>query len=379
MTKSRKTNVRIGNRTITVPSNKTGNVSNNQKRPPKNGPLTMQTPQKLISSCADYAAARLSPFSQDAPGAKVPDLFGAHTVTQTLKASVTVVPSSTTCDIVVWPNLKMAMTTLAGTLSSASTFTCGDNSGTIQYFGWSSSSLKARMTNYRIVGMGVRVTSTAAMTAGSGRVVIGTLPLKGTFLGKSFQVGGVTMDTNSSLTKAVTVDNWGLPASSGVISANLLSELPDSKVFSVLELAENQLEIIPNLSSPDAFNFRLSDDAYSGTDIAYQSATGNSGNADYIKFGGFEACVIALDGGTTSTPLEIEVIYHIEGAPATSGGISGGVSSVFPSGSARSPVAPALLDKVNMTAGLIEPIRFVATEIADMIHPTFGRIARAIL
>lgn len=335
--------------------------------------------QKISKKVTEsYALARIDPFHPGAAGARVPDEYSGHTTTATLKTSLTITGAAT-MDAIIFPNLKCPILSTTGSISSGTTFTFGDATAvTTATWGWNSGNLAGRMTNYRLVGMGVRITSTSSMTNAQGRVVIATLPLETFLTSKTFTVGGVTASTNSSLTPLATLQGWGIPASGATVNAGYLAECPDACVISMLDLAENDFDIVPNLCSTSAYQLRSSDDRYTGFEMAYQATTGNSGDGTYLHVNGFETIVIAVDGATTTSPVEIEIIYHVEGNPSTTGGISSGVSSILPPSTQRSPVNPRELDRVNVISAIAPVIRKALVGGAATIHPLLGKFADAV-
>jgi len=366
--------------TKNIPTKVNMKTNATQTKKPRKRQNKLSANQRISKKVSDtpYALARLDPFHPGACGARVPDEYSGHTATLTLKTSLTI-NGAAAMDCIIFPNLKAPMISTTQSLVGAATLTWADNTTTANVFGWHSGVLAGKIANYRIVGYGVRITSVSSMTSASGRIVIATLPLESHLVTKQFTVGGVSPATNASLTAGQTLTGWGIPTTGTSVSAAYLAEIPDSVIISMLDLAENDYDIVPNLCSTDAYNFRNSDDRYTGFDMAYQTATGHSSDASYLKFGGFETVVIAVDGATTTSPVEIEVIYHVEGCPSTTGGISGGVSSIIAPAVARSPVDPPLLDRVNIIAAVAPIVRKAVIGSASTIHPLLGKFADAVL
>lgn len=329
-----------------------------------------------------YLAALSNPFSERAGGARVPDQYSAHTTTFELRASHTITASALG-NIGVWvlPNVVTSMVVPDGTFSGSSNLTWLDNTTTpaCQRWGFDRDTLGSRLQNYRIVGMGVRVTNMSSMTNASGKIIMGSYPINAYYVTKNFTVGGATPATNTSATGSNTLSKWGVLNSGGNIDYASLVNYPGTKVISGLEAAEHEFDVIPKPCQPSAFEFREPNDSYQGFGFTgYISGSLAAGDPSYLKLDGFEACFIALSGGVASTSaLDIEIVYHIEGAPQIG---AGNASNNFVNQvGSQSPTNMAGFFSAVEYALKLPTVRQAAHVAADMAHPLLGKFARAVI
>jgi hypothetical protein len=330
---------------------------------------------------AKYYLALTDPFHPGAVGAKVPDQYSCPTAVQTVRASFTItVNSSGNAGVCVFPNPVTSVACFNGACSDFSTITWGDNTTTTQArWGVDPTTFAAKLDNYRIVGYGIRVTGLSSMTNASGKFILGAYPVTSAWITKDFPVGGTTMTTNANLTQFRAWNAWGIPTNGSTLSPGLFVNLPGSKVISAIEASEKVFGVTPRLSSPDAMNFRDSGDNYAGTDLYPGATTG--GDSDYLEMRGFEACYVYYTGGVASTStMDLEIVYHLEGKPNLNTGTTQAVVGILPSASAaQSPVKPAGMLKVLETAARQPVVKEVIEMAANFIHPMFGKLAGSVL
>jgi len=339
----------------------------------------------LSPEAQKYALAIMDPFDTRAFGARVPDQFAAPTVTQTVRATLSCkANSSGDVGIAIFPNVVTSAYLFSGSGSDFASVTYGDNT-TISASRWGidASVLSAKFDNYRIVGYGVRVTGLSSMTNASGKLIMATAPINTTWITKDYPIGGVTMSTYSTdYTVANTEKAWGIPYTSTTRNPSLLVNLPQSRVVSGIELAENIFEINPKVSSPEALNFRGTSDSFIGTDVVSQSSALNarSGDASYLRLEGHEAVYLYYTGGVASTSvIDVELVYHLEGKPNLNL-LLGQTGNLVPAtNSLGSVVRPIEMLKVLETAAKQPAVRQVVETAAGYIHPLLGRMAGALL
>jgi hypothetical protein len=321
------------------PNNQNKNKKNNNSKNNKYEKIMRKngfSRQLLAQGAYEYALTQ--PFSEYAMGAKVPDMYSAHTITSIVKKTLTMTTTAGgIADMIIMPNIAAICLSAAGTTSGASTVTYGDNTTQATSL-ISGPTISQLMDTYRIVGMGVRIAGVAAATATSGKVVIACVPQSSYLKVKNFTLSGVTSATNASATETATYNSWGVPISAGVFDTPTLVQFPGAEVRSLNDISLNPLEIVPNLADPEAFVFRHSADDIAGYNSVDVTAGGAlvGGNPSYLCLNGFEAVVLGISGGPASTAvLDVEIVYHLEGTPnVTASTISANMS---PS-SARSPV-----------------------------------------
>lgn len=333
-------------------------------------------------SVSSYLAALSNPFSDRAGGARVPDQFSAHTTTFELRASHTITASALG-NVGVWvmPNVVTAMVVPDGTFPGSQTITWLNNTSanpSCSRWGFDRDTLGSRLQNYRIVGMGVRVANMSSMTNSSGKIIMGSYPINAYYVTKDFALGGTTPATNTSATGANTCSKWGILNSAGVIDYASLVNYPGTKVVSGLEAAEHEFDVIPKPCQPSAFEFREPNDSYQGYGFfGYISGSLAAGDPSYLKLDGFEACFIALTGGVASTTaLDIEIVYHIEGAPQIGAGNASN-NFVNQQGS-QSPTNMSGFFSAVEYALKLPTVRQATHVAADMVHPLLGKFARAV-
>lgn len=163
-----------------------------------------------------YRAALMNPFSARAQGARVPDMYSAPTVPKHITQSYTL---STTAgalpaQILILPNLYMPVICPAGALGGAQTWVTMDGQSTGTCVINSTSVVSSQLTNYRIVGYGVRIYSTGAITSTSGRVLVATNPVSSWINHKPATIGGqATTNNNATASVSNTLQAYGMPVS----------------------------------------------------------------------------------------------------------------------------------------------------------------------
>lgn len=340
-------------------------------------------PSDVDVDVAKYYMALTDPFAEAALGARVPDQYSSHTVTQVVKASLTVsVNSSGVAAVVILPNPLVGVYLPSGQGSDFSSVTYGDGTVIAQsIWGISPTALSSKLDTYRIVGYGVRVTGMSSMTNCAGKFIMGSYPVTSKWLTKDLPVGGNTMATNAGFTKKNLDLSVGIPYNGASISGANWTNLPGSRTISALEATEQIIAITPKLSSPEALNFRDSGDSNIGTD-SIQAALGlvTVGDSSYLNVDGHEAAYIYYTGGVASTStFDVEVIYHLEGRPYISAGTQS-VSGIVPAGGASvSPVKPIGMLKAVQAAAREPTVKFVVEQAAGFIHPLLGRLASQVL
>lgn len=328
-----------------------------------------------------YQLALVDPFHPDAEGARVPDLFTAHTQTfkYRLSNTVTVDASGNAC-VTIFPNPHYAMVAENGTMSTGGqiTYMDGTNIATNVSYGFP---VPNSMRAWRIVGYGVRVTNLSSMTNSQGKFTVGTYPIDSfmkvqKFNGANVSVAGVTPSNNAAVTVNVTFNAWGLPTSGTSVVLSNLVEFPGAQVISALEMAENEVDLVPRPVDPRAFEFVNTENAVGWDAVDAAAAPITAGRADFTRLSGFEAAFVVVQGAVASTStFDVEVVYHVEASlllNATTGTATG-VSA------ARSPSDwPGFLNALQMATS-IPAVRTGVIEGASMIHPILGRLAGGLL
>lgn len=323
--------------------------------PPSSSPLrTKESTQNPNpdSQVQAYQVALTKPFDTRAYGARVPDLWSAPTTTHHIRKLVTLTTDSNgTITGLVMPSIfcHSVLTQGAFNGSGAATWTRWDGttvSSAVLYT--DQSSVKAKISNARIVSYGIRFRNQTSLSNVSGRFTLATLPIKDDMLCPSVGAVGGFYTSNVS----DTVGQWfaaaGVPNDGGgagaVIDASQFPNLPNNLTLSSLQMNETGLDVVPKVITPYAFGLKNTTDSQIGNDVGPGIATGNiyAGDDDYVKFGGFESVLFTASGLPASTQaMTMEIIYHVEGTPTLSG--SGGL---VPDTQAKAHVSLASFHKV---------------------------------
>lgn len=268
-----------------------------------------------------YRAALSDPFSTRAQGARVPDMYSVPTATRHITRKLTLSSNASgECDLVVLPSAFYHAVSARGSISGGSTWITGDGVLTTNAVLFTTSaSMAAQLVNYRIVGYGVKVIGTASMTTNSGSLTIATVPAEGYQNVQTASVGGQISNINNAvMTIANTLTSWGVPNANNAVSVAALVDLPNTVETSMVNISERPITVTPKICSPSAFQFKLCSDIGPGYSIQSQTSAGSvsAGNASYLSVGGLESVIIAATGLPVSTSvLDIEITYHLEGIP----------------------------------------------------------------
>jgi len=353
---------------------------------PYNAKQTALVPKKKVKSksvlekpgagiLACYRAALSTPFAAEACGARVPDMFSVPTKASHVTRRYTIqTNASGEADLVVLPSAYWHMISPRGSIVGGGDWTSLDNntvSGAVGYT--STSSLATQFANYRIVGYGVRLVGMASMTNNSGVMVAAKVPISSYINSRGDPVGGITSNaTNTNATKANTLIAYGVPTSSSKVDLSQIPSLPDACETSLVKLSEGPMEIIPKISSANAFNFRLPNDSAIGFNITDQTSLSyvNSGDASYLRLDGHEAVIIGFTGCANSTSVcEIEVIYHLEGIPSTT------TTQYIVADSVSTAVDPVGFMNVVKEVANLPSFRSMATGALNSFYPGLGTLA----
>lgn len=369
------------------------NKNNNKNRIVKTTNKATRQKLKIPKSVSDdpetkrYWLALTDPFNEAAVGARVPDLYAAHTATYTIRATHTIVANAAgNATLFMLPNVVASAFLPQGTSADFVTTIWGDNTTTTQSrWGVDSNALGSKLDNYRIVGMGMRVTNLSSMTNSQGKFLIGAYPVSSTWHTKDFQIGLATMPTNAGNTQAETASQWGVPlTSAGSYAMNLLVQYPGTQVRSALEVGENAFDVVSRPVDPRAFQFRAPNGSYEGWETAGATAGAATvtGNADFLDLNGFEAMFVALQGAVASTSsYDVEVVYHIEGRPYLAG-ISGTTAQneiIAPAASGASPVNPIGFFEAVSHAVRQPAVKMVIEQAASFMNPLLGQFVQRVL
>lgn len=355
----------------------------NEKKAPTPAPKNKNKKKKRSSGvigvkvATAYRAALCDPFSPLAQGARVPDMYCCPTTTRHITKTFTLTTNgSGEADLILLPSAFWHALSPRGTVNSGATWTAPDGtsvSGAVQYT--STSTLASQLTNYRIVGYGVKVFGVQSMNATAGKVLAATVPISSWIADKSSQVGGTAATQNNTFgTKGNVLTAWGIPTSSAVVDIPALPSLPNSFETSLVRVTENPIAVVPKITSPEAFNFRQSADSAAGFNMNDQTSLSYvlGGDASYLRLAGHEAVIVATSGCAPSTSvLEVEVCYHLEGNPyqSTTG------FAVIGNDTMATVVAPSTWMNVIQSVASMPAFRDAVTSTANSFFPGLGTLA----
>lgn len=322
------------------------------------------------SDAEHYKLALMNPFSERALGARVPDQFFAPTATVALREIISLSnDTSGNIECILMPNVYCPAASFRGSIANGTTLQTPDGVGfTKGAILNASSTLAAKIMNYRIVGWGIRIRNTTAVTGAQGVLTVALVPPHLRMrVPQNATIGG----QNAGGTGAgnFRAEDWllsmGIPStgtgSNARVDLTALLDLPFHARYQGTQLAEQTFEVHPKLTSPLGLEFRNSNDGYWGSDM--QATTSavyvQPGDASYLMLDGWTSVVVGYSGGSTTAgaqTFDLELIYHLEGTPNVT--------------SAQVFVADAPISHHN-------PVVAMTAQAALNAMPTFTRVAGA--
>jgi len=347
---------------------------------PKPTPVKKKKPKATLvpapgmnAALANYKAALSQPFSTEANGARVPDMYSVPTSTRRITRTCTLTTdASGNGDVVILPNAFMHLFCTQGTLNTGTTATTGSGTS-YQCMVTNTTALSGTLANYRIVGYGVRVIGTQNDTTAQGRLYAATVPVS-SWVNSIDTVGG---QPDNSSDPAQTMGAWlndlGIPNVTNKVAIGTMPSLASSVLTSIQRVNETPLSVTPKISSPEGFNFRLTRDSTIGFASTDQTSASyvHSGDASYLRVAGHEAVVLGVGGASVSSPiLEIEVVYHLEGTAST-------VNNTDPLAAANDKIVVNPIGWMNIVAQVANTPSFrLALETAgNAVIPGLGTLA----
>jgi len=340
---------------------------------PKAGKSTSKPKSAATSPLVVYKAALADPFSTLAQGARVPDMYSVPTATRHITRKFTLSSNASgECDVVVLPSaFYHALSPRGSIVGGNSWLTLDGATVTNAAVLTTTSALSPQLINYRIVGYGVKVIGIASMTTNSGSLTIATVPVDGYQNTKDTIGGQASNSANASATVANTLTSWGVPNASSVVSVSSLPSLPNTLETSMINVSERPISVSPKICAPCAFDFKLSSDIGPGYNITSQTSavSVSAGNASFMRVGGHEAVILAATGCPASTSmLDIEIIYHLEGTPF----ISATANQVVGSDSSNIVCDPVGWMNVVRDVAATPSFKTVAVAAANTFFPGLG-------
>ena len=315
-----------------------------------------------------YAACLIHPFSPEAEGAQVPDMYSFPTQTAFMRRVLTVSTPSVTgtngalgaLDFVVQPNLFGTVafqanatvnnvvtggsTWYASTLANTGASQPGGNNNAsppVSTAGFSemgvcaASQVTSTFSRYRVVGWGIRVKSVLPPLNQQGTVFIAKVPALEEF--GAYASSGVTAGYWNDY-----LNYYELPQidSSGFITTDIIRMQTAMSTEVAHMTLEEGIEVVGSVCSPLAFEWRDGKNVASLTTsgagaqqglIITNTAAANVAvlDQDFYRQGGWPAILFTARGLPTNPNVAIftlEIIFHLEGVPQLgSTVISGGI------------------------------------------------------
>lgn len=282
--------------------------------------------KESTGALAQYEAALMSPFSEQALGARVPDSYSFPSEVRHAKTVYTLSANANgNLDCVVLPHPLYTVISGIGTLSGG--VTTPETIANLTQTGLvSQATLAGIFGNYRLVGGGVRIKWSRSYNDASGRIFIALQP----------SPANIPYFSVSTATKSNIYDACDVPfdSTAGGIPTSIIT-LPYSMEIPASELIGNGVEIPLRISSAAFSEWREANFASTGPSLTVGLAPAGGGTIEEIVGENFVACdgfsTVMLRGTNlpTGNPcLDIEVILHFEGTPAVqTGTVMAGASS----------------------------------------------------
>lgn len=296
---------------------------------PKPRPKSGNKPKYDLGTAAAYKAALTQPFSPEAGGARVTDLYSTPTVSRTIKRTFTLQPGAGgTVDMVFLPHPSVPVYSPSGSILNGVQWWLADNPATQVTNGrvdTLDAALQAELATYRVVGCGVKITACCNDAQTSGITAVGTVPFSGP-VPFSNTVGGQVDNAGPASTIGDWLSDNGIPSVSNKVDITQVVNMAKGQSNTTQALETAALQIVPRVTSPEAFRWRKTKDSAFGFDTVDQTSLSYivSGDAGYLDCSGFEAVVFAGTGLPASIPVfTVETIFHLEGvARLTSGSLN---------------------------------------------------------
>lgn len=321
-----------------------------------------------------FKASLIDPFSIDARGARVPDLYSFPTATYRLQTSMLVGTGLSSFGLTLLPSpyLTVIDNSLTSGLAACVTGPGGMRpfSGALGYYAFTT---PAQMTsiaqNFRVVGGGIKIRNLIPELTATGRVYVAVLPVADGGL-PNYQACENAVFTTTSYQSVAR--NMGIPFASQLLSPSL-QMYPMSHDYTVGQMVgAHEVDVNFSIFHPNFFKFKPANIASSNfdgvlreaDDVFWTSATGvvntaTSGNKEGMQSDGGGAIVIFCDGFpvTTSAPIEIDVCLHLETTPAVTANSITGNQGIVPESDnpPRSAVGSSAMVEHEICAARINP------------------------
>jgi hypothetical protein len=317
-----------------------------------------------------YYSALQAPFSKDAVGAQVPDMYSYPTATYHAAGNIVLSSDSNgIASVILYPHPYLFLLDMGGAAVSSSNIGMTQYANSVtSYAACTLVNLSLEVQNFRTVGAGIEIRNNLPPTSATGRVIVSKVPVSGQQPGPGALGANVLL--NSYIAYA-TVGIGGTTANTNLPST--IMEYPDTQEVTVQDLITNCLAVNFRPLSPQAFNFQQSADKVlvnatttlvSGDVVTTATGAPTANDAVYSAIG-WDAILIRCEGlpASTANCIEIKYIHHYEGTPTVA--LGGGTGITISSEQPKPPVAPIkhlmILDQVLASPS----IRLLAKTVAQ--------------
>jgi len=295
-----------------------------------------------------FSHALSDPFSVNARGARVPDLYAFPTSTFRLQTSMLLGAGLTEFGACFLPNPYVtAIDTGQAAITTASVTSLGGMrrfANANAFIGLTTPAIFIPLaTAFRVVGGGIKIRNLLPELTATGRVYIACLPVASNGVPNWDMLETANPSTIGAYNNIL--DRMGLPKLQVMRSAGLQMENV-SKDYTIGQLVgDAEVEVEFSVFNPEFFSFKPTDAQgtnYSATiseadDIAYVTATGAvlaaaSGDKTAVQSNGGSAIIVWFEGvpSTVSAPIEIDVCLHLECVPLVATNTTSGTTGLTP-------------------------------------------------
>jgi hypothetical protein len=319
-----------------------------------------------------YASALLKPFSKQALGAVVPDMYSYPTATYHCEGTITLTSSASgVASVIMTPDPYCSLIDMQSScVSTSSMFNYGTAYNA--FAACSQPNLSAALTNYRVVGGGIQIRNLLPPTTATGRLLAATVPMSDSMPGPG-QLSNLSVSNYTLCRRAAGITpNSGSNTSQGTLGlpASIL-QLPNAVECTIQDLIAQTMSINFKPVTANSFEFKStvndSSVGFLGTNVfSDQPATGAASGTSIAALGdsyaskqptGFDCILLRFEGLPANTICaDIRYVYHFEGTPA----ITNSVGSIVPAAKAdtvidiagHQRVLDSVLSKPNILLGV---------------------------
>lgn len=332
-----------------------------------------------------YRLALRDPFHVDAVGVRVPDSYCFPTVTYHIRTQYVIsAGAGGEVTFLFLPSPAFSYLKYAGGISTpASIFAQNNDAGYLV----SPTELATKLTEYRVVSWGIKLIAKDTAFASKGKLYLALVPT--TNNAPSWN----TMETVSASSVSV-VAEYTAGLTFGYVG-NAIMNYPSVKVYSMQDLLRGDVTVTGLPLSASFYDFKGTSDRSNtewnaGQVIAdegvFNSSTGlvNStagGRKDVASLRGGMAVLLYATGLPANTnEFDIEVIYHLEGSPNTSGpgGYPAAKMTLIPSAQQVLHGSTSLVESAISTVRRTVPLIRMAAEAVNRFGATRGVVQAAL-